>query len=334
MPTLANNWRQRKIAIGKKGELETEMLWDSEVLKPKPNDEIISKPASPVSVASSFAAEMQPFVLPGAWTVVGKKGKPVKGKMYDEPQVQVKKKKSKKKARKAPTDDDDLPLVALEEAPSSSKCLHALDRSTAARNKVVHRSLDAKFWSTYQQKKELKREALTTLLASLEIDGALDKDDKTTQSKIAQSKPAFSCKANAAKDKARRRARSAAADAKCFSYDADEDADAGLGRSGATEQAPQGTQMRGELELCFDGNGQDVNPTEVKLPGAWTKVGKRGKAMPDFPPLKPSVIKQPTLKQTASDAGLKRRASSEPASSSAEQQQVAPKREKTGCLLM
>ena len=53
--------------------------------------------ASPVSIASAFnelQPEIQSLVLPGAWTVVGKGGKPLKNsKTYDPPKKRKKKNK-------------------------------------------------------------------------------------------------------------------------------------------------------------------------------------------------------------------------------------------------
>lgn len=334
------HWRQRRFAIGKKVELETEMLWESETLKPIPDDQIGSKPSSPISVASVFAGELQPLVLPGAWTVVGKGGKPVK-KMYDEPKKADEgknKKKKAKKARKVPVEDD-APLITLEEEPSSSKCMQTLERSIAARDKQVTRSHEAKFWAGYRQEKQLKREALAVLIAALERDKDDDKDDDDETAELkTQFKPAFSCKANGAKDKIRRRARSAAAAARCFLHDADEDAAVGFGHTGAEEEAaPRSRRPRSELDLysgaSLAGAMSDTTPTEVNLPGAWATVGKRGKRVPDFPPLKLStkeVAKQPA---PAMDTGLKRRTEgvAPPAS---EQQHKSAKHDKKKCVVM
>merc|ERR1712146_724921 len=73
-------------AIGRKGGFEAEMIFESEavVVKSKP-----VAPNSPVRIDSIFdMPEIKPIVLPGAWTTVGKGGRPLRGeqKMYDEPQ--------------------------------------------------------------------------------------------------------------------------------------------------------------------------------------------------------------------------------------------------------
>ena len=78
--------------------------------------------ASPVSIASAFnelQPEIQSLVLPGAWTVVGKGGKPLKNsKTYDPP------KKRKKKTKKARTiKRGDEPLADMIEMPSGNKII-------------------------------------------------------------------------------------------------------------------------------------------------------------------------------------------------------------------
>merc|ERR1719198_157729 len=107
-------------------------------------------------------------------------------------------------------------------------------------------------------------------------------------------------KANSAKDKARRRARAAAAVTRCYLWADDLDDTPALVEGGLGEEvsAPRQTRLKSEPTV-----------KEVKPPGMWTTVGKRGKAESDFPPLKPIA----TVARAEQTSGLKHRKSEEPA---------------------
>lgn len=327
MPTTrATRWRQRDSAIARKGAIEV-APWDeidenvslqmskqplkaSQPLKPA-----LKQPNSPVSVASTLDAEtkpldaeIKPLILPGAWIVVGKRGKPdfQNSKMYDEPAKMATKKKTKKKKAKNAVEAEAEPLVVLEEEASSSNCLRALDRSTAQRDKMVTHAKEAKFWADYQRAKQLKREALHELIAALAVG-----DDQVEAAAPAPSakKPTKDHKANSNKDKARRRARSAAAAARCSLHDEDEGAPVAAAFT-AKEAPPRESELSDELALLVGSSaGKDTLPTPVSLPGAWRTIGKRGKVLSDFPPLAPSD-KGPTPEKPSNKDRPKKRTSS------------------------
>lgn len=307
MPTARMHARLRNLAIGRKTNHETNFLFAQDFedeytmplplkLKDERPEEPISKPSSPVSVASTLdiPGEVKSLMLPGAWVVVGKGGRPLRNdKMYDEPAAMLTaKKRKKKKTRKAAPEPEPL-LVSLEEAGSSSKCLRGLERSTAQRSKQVMRSKDAKYWAGYQHAKELKRGALDELIAALSL--ADDQaEDYAGELPMPKQKPTKDNKANSEKAKARRRARSASAANRCSIWD-DDDQSAGVPvniergmAKAASRRVSFEKRLSGELGLCF-GHVVPSSPggmTEPKPPGAWTTVGKRGKAVSDFPPLK------------------------------------------------
>jgi len=204
MPALAP-WRQYRENLARKGGFDAQLVFESEVMVntlSKENDFISS---SPVSIASSLLPEMQPLNLPGAWTVVGKGGRPLKNepKMYDEP---VKKKK-KKKARRL-VDSELEPTV--EEEPSTSKCLEMIERSETQRMKAITRSHDKKYWVRYQQAKQLKREAVEALIAVLESEST-DGDDASDRAANGKKLRHMTLQ----KEKIRRTARREAAAARC-----------------------------------------------------------------------------------------------------------------------
>lgn len=215
-------WRSRRAAIGKKGELDYELLMESEVEVIMPSKERVQMPSSPVSIASTLdvtvVPEMRP--LPGAWVTVGKGGRPVKDNiMYDEPPKA--KPKNKKKRRKAASSEDDSEgetLVTL--GASSSKCLERLSRAQAAREKEVRKAKDAKHWLHYQQTKQLKLLARDTLVAALVEEGLLEGyEDARKPEPIKRRNEKGSSRAA----KARRKARLAAVAARCYAVDVSED---------------------------------------------------------------------------------------------------------------
>jgi len=307
MPTVRT--RQRLNALGRKGAYESAFLFDDEAvdyvtaqpLKLKDQPESTTTPSSPVSVASFLDApgapdapiEIKSLTLPGAWVVVGKGGKPVKNeKMYDEPVLKSKGKKKKKKARKA-VEPEPL-LVALEDAGSSSKCLRELERSTSRRHKEMARAKDVKYWAAYQHAKQLRRGALDELVAALSLDDGEGEAAPLENLPATRDTTRRDHKANSSKDKARRRARAAAAAVRCEIWQDDEPS-VSLERAAADAAPSSATKrlMSGEFQLV---TGPRVTP---KPPGAWTTVGKRGKAVSDFPPLQPRDVKAAEPKRLA-----------------------------------
>jgi hypothetical protein len=291
------NWRKRREAIGRKGEFEAELLRDSEVLVTTVEpSKLISNMSSPTSVAISFDIEMQPLVMPGAWTVVGRGGKTLRNtKTYDEPEpaASAKSKKKKKHRTIKPKPEEEPLSMTLEDVPSSSKCLVALDHSMSQKAKQVHRAKEAKFWVNYQHVKQLKRDALEKLVAGNEH--FHDSAETVVKPKV-QPKPSMDNKANSSKDKARRHARNAAAAARCYSHE-DEDtcnlADHAVKTKTPTTVAPRMGDKKSALKL-----------------GEWTTIGKRGKPVNEFPPL--TLANKDTCKQQGTpDLGTKRRKGNE-----------------------
>merc|ERR1719453_838629 len=112
---------------------------------------------------NDFPPEMKSFILPGAWTVVGKGGRPLKNlKTYDPPQTP--KKKKKKSSRKAVEGELHATLV---EMPSSSKCLDKLERVAVKHEKDAMRGRDARYWVHYRRAKQEQIFARDTLTAAL-----------------------------------------------------------------------------------------------------------------------------------------------------------------------
>jgi len=218
MSSLA--WRQRRNAVGKKLAPEVELLMDAEPLVHK----AAHVESSPVSIASAFPEfppEMQSFILPGAWTVVGKGGKPLKNsKTYDPPKAR---KKKKSRARKA--DADDL-HATLAEMPSSSKCLNKHERTASKREKKAECGRDARYWSKYRQAKQEKIFALDALTAALGDDGMLGDDIEPGMIERPLAVPKTLAqrqnKGDRHAEKVRRRARLASQAAKCYVPDTDD----------------------------------------------------------------------------------------------------------------
>jgi len=194
--------------------------------------------------------------------------------MYDEP-VSASKKKKKKKSRARTIAEPEPLVVTLEEAASSSKCLQAVERSTTRRNKLVARSQDAKHWAGYQRAKQLKRDALNELIATLSFSDDEGMANEATP-ELPSKKPTRNKAANSNKVKARRRARSAAAAARCFVH--------GESDCSPLSEAPA-LQLNNEPVIRSAPSADENGFPKLKLPDAWATVGKRGKVMIDFPPL-------------------------------------------------
>jgi hypothetical protein len=323
--TYAAGWRQRNNAIRRKGAYEADLLLDGDEgdqielppqslksvkAKDVQVDDQLSKPSSPVSVASTLGVpgELKSLILPGAWVTVGKGGKPLRnGKMYDAPVNELTKKKKKRTRRKADTLSELEPLVlTLEEVASSSKCLESLEHSSAQRRKQMMRSKDAKHWAGYNRAKLLKREALDALIAVLEDPS----QDSLSKPPPTATKPRKDNKANQQKDKSRRNARSTAAAVRCLLQDADEQeafVPATIEREMAREtQGSRKAQLSWKIGLVAG----DKSLMEVEPPGAWTTVGKRGKNVSNFPPLQARNKEgSPSKRQAehAEDSGVKHR---------------------------
>lgn len=160
-------WRQRRIAMHRKFSMDAELLMEAEPLVPTKMSAIEASPVSIASAFNEFQPEIQSLVLPGAWTVVGKGGKPLKNsKTYDPPK---KRKKKKKKARTIKRGDE--PLADMIEMPSSSRCLDEVDRMAIKREKTTSHGRDAKHWARYRQAKQEKIFALDALTAALGDNG-------------------------------------------------------------------------------------------------------------------------------------------------------------------
>lgn len=238
MRTLAHQHRIRAAAIGKKGELESAMLMESELVITTKTKQyhVDDMSASPVSVASlglmmpamnslpGALEAIQP--LPGAWTVVGKGGRPLKdGVMYiDAPSPDNKKKKKRNRTRKVPASDNDANVLAdLAEAPTSSTCEQMVHRSTTRRQKEVGKHKDLKLWQQYRQDKTTKVLARDTLVYVLAHEGMLG--EEASESALEMSAPEaiprrhdkVSSRWANLKAKLRRQARFESATARCYS---------------------------------------------------------------------------------------------------------------------
>lgn len=215
MPALANQrlLRQRQFAMGKNAFIESEFLMEAEPIVIPSKQKIEPGNQSPISIASDiFLPEIKPITLPGAWTVVGKGGRPVKNaKMYDEP----KKKKKRSRTRK-PKDDENATLFAtLEEMPSSSHCLYTLHRAEVRTEKSSVRGRQLKVWKRSKEVKALRGMARDTLLLNMVDAGLLNPDDAPASPPQLPSHRHMGSSA----EKKRRGVRQARQAAKCFSVD-------------------------------------------------------------------------------------------------------------------
>lgn len=224
--------RQREV-LGRKGAFEAQLLFESESIPAK-----VLAPESPVSVLASVDyPELKPLTLPGAWTVVGKKGRPAKvdGIMYNEVQPKKKKRKRKSKTGDEPHDpSDELAAAAaaanlaaslraaLEEAPSTSGCVERSERTCAQHAKAATRGRAAKAWASYRLAKEEKVAARDALIDALAAEGMLEEDGEampgSPSSKVKPERPApRKTDRNSHAQKTRRAKRFEAAAARCYS---------------------------------------------------------------------------------------------------------------------
>lgn len=273
MPQYAMKYRQ---AIRRKGALESDLVFESEAFpvvttKAPP---VVSPSLSPVSIVAAhyLPPEIQPLTLPGAWTVVGKGGKALKGKMYDEPKK--KSKKSKKKARKGRETD---PMAALAEEPSSSQCFDKCARSAAQRDKEVTRAREAKQWARYRTEKASKLEAHAALLVVLADDDQLNDDlDISPLKQRKDYKAIYSNKANSKKEKTRRANRFASAAARCYSPDENE-VDAPVEPIVQPKKAPRPKKAKKASPQFDDEGTHDVGELDE-----WVTKSDKRKAGVDF----------------------------------------------------
>ena len=282
-------WRQRRAAIGRKGGFEAEMIFESEavVVKSKP-----VAPNSPVRIDSIFdMPEIKPIVLPGAWTTVGKGGRPLRGeqKMYDEPQKKKKKKKKTRKSKKA-QQDDFSPEADYEEMPSSSDCLVALSRSMLKHEKAVECKHQARHWAKYRQEKAMKMLARDDLIAVLAAKGAFGDVDDTQNLTAAQDGPnrkQWQLNRNDRAERTRRKVRLARAAERCyFEPDEtlmDEPVPAWTKKSAAIPVAPPAPEkgQAGSARLAAE-VGHGCEEAKVKAEGrAGAKASGRSEARGD-----------------------------------------------------
>ena len=210
-------WRLRRHAIGKKGALDVELLEETEAsIVNKKQPEVQSGMYSPTSVfqVPELLPEMKPILLPGAWVVVGKRGKPVVNTKMYEPPVVAKKKRIRTSKAEAILDS----IWALEEAPSSSKCLQDLRDITSRLDKAASRGQTAKYWARYRQAHKLKVHARDVLLASAMF---AEGDDQAIPFEPEELKQRDN-KKNSAREKNRRRARDAKAEQAFWPAELDE----------------------------------------------------------------------------------------------------------------
>lgn len=232
MSTLAI--RRHRENLRRKGAIDAQLVFESEIGVPlKHKEQMPEPPSSPDMIFAQHDILPQPEVmlLPGAWTVVGKNGRPLKQhelKMYDEPKRRKSKKKNKKKSRKE-VDEEDNPLLDLDEAPSTSKCVQMLERSVAQRAKDVSQGLDKKYWVRYQRSKRVTARKNALFAAAVEkismaaAAAAADDDDSDGDngSDWMMHDPLLSPPRNFNKlaQKKRRAARLGSAAARCYSPD-------------------------------------------------------------------------------------------------------------------
>jgi len=198
-------WRARKEAIGRKFGMEAPDEESFESTKPK--TPAIVDPESPKSIFSvGFEEEyaMKPMVLPEAWTLVGKGGKPVLKYWY----APIPKVKRKRIRVKHVPEFDDHPLMELEmsrmPAPHVSHKLH--EGSDKARTKIV-----LKHWQRVRRAKAEARVAAELHAISLEASDA-PVDSKRFENLC----KARNNKKDSVREKMRRKARFASSAAKCW----------------------------------------------------------------------------------------------------------------------
>jgi len=259
-------WRTRRNAIDKKGALDVELLQDTEtIVMSRKRPEMPTRPMhSPTSILQvpEMLPEMQALILPGAWVEVGKRGKPIiNTKMYELPVVAKKKKKRTRKAEAVPES-----ILALEEAPASSKCLQVLHTATSYHEKAATLGRTVKYWTRYRQQHALKIQARDALLAS----AMFSDEDDALEERASLGVPAPTKRDNkklGARDKARRLARDAKAEYAFWPAELDEPAESTELPAAATETSlPTVTPQ--------------MSVSKRSLPtGWWSVVGKHGKTV-------------------------------------------------------
>lgn len=226
MPTTVEaQWRRRKQHIVKKGEIESQLLMDSEIV-PLANGKakVESTPSSPTSIASFFAElplEMKPIILPGAWVVVGKRGKAVKPdmKMYEDPK---KKRRQRKRPKKVEQTDAER-FMELEETQLAAGCSRNHDKIMLKHDKDVTHGRQLKHWKRYQKEKMVRRLTHEALMATLfDEDEALGDEGMTSKEKDRHTPKclrSFDTKDEV--QRVRRASRQASAAAKCYEHEDD-----------------------------------------------------------------------------------------------------------------
>jgi hypothetical protein len=184
-----------------------------------------STPGSPTSIASSFVElplEMKPIILPGAWVVVGKRGKAVKPdmKMYEDPK---KKKRHRKRARKVDQTEDER-FMQLEETRLAVGSSRSHEKVMLKHDKDVTHGRQLKHWKRYQKEKMVSRLTHEALMATLfaEEEPPLDDDGMTSKEKDRHTPKCLRSFGTKHKvQRVRRASRRASAAAKCYVYEDD-----------------------------------------------------------------------------------------------------------------
>jgi len=293
---VAYERRHQREVLGRKGALEAQMVATSEIFESEvtPTKEA---PQSPISVLSNaIDLELKPLTLPGAWVVVGKKGRPAKveGKMYDDA-VKAKKKKRKRKSKVVDEPQEPADMLAaaadlaaaqraaLEDAPSTSESVDRSARTFARHAKAATRGRSAKAWAGRRLARHEKIAARDALIDALAADGMLEEVGEATSpgasrtSKPEHSAPRKTDRSSHAQ-KTRRAARFQAAAAHCYSP---EEADA----EPVAGETPRPTETKPQTI-------PSARPVTAPLPEA---------------PSTPSVASaEPTPSKAASEVALKK----------------------------
>lgn len=219
--TSHRGYRQRRQAIRRKS-FDTDLLRDCDSESLATAVKAPAYESSPVTIASSFASLMPPEMkpLPGAWVTVGKGGRILKDVMYSPPKTSTKKKKKKKARSKV---DDEAHDIFLDEEPSNSKAMAAVDsfhRKCSHQDRARERAREAKYWHRYQQAKQGKAEALEQLLFQLMVDGQLDEANALVGEPTGWPRARTAAKRHthmgSQAERTRRQVRRAAAATRCF----------------------------------------------------------------------------------------------------------------------
>jgi len=255
-------WRRRRAATGRKGAIHADLMIEAEPLFDKDaivkskatehahafdNDAMIKSKEpnniqnSPTFIAAYFndfhfddmpPPSIAPLTLPGAWTVVGKKGKPVAWAYEQdvhESESKTKKKKKKKKKSAQPLETEyPSPLDDINEGPSASKFIQQLDRAMRQQRKAMFSSLEAKHWLQYRKAKINRVHARDVHIAKLAMVGFPWPPWETSEGQSIETirapeplKTRHAKHEDCKSDKARRLARHAAMAARCYSPEAE-----------------------------------------------------------------------------------------------------------------